>query len=185
MLYVGFLVLATIFLLMFLLSMVWPPDSPWSPWWRTNGKIARSIIKTAKISKHDFIYDLGCGDGVLLVTAAQKVGAQGIGVEIDPARVLIARLRILLHGLNQNIHIKRGDLFKEDISQASVIVVYLVPKTLKRLEEKFRKELKIGTRIVSYVYPIEYFPEIARDQKNQVFVYEVSYRNKSSNGKKR
>lgn len=154
--------------------MVWPPDSPWSPWWRTNGKVARSIIKTAKINKDDFVYDLGCGDGTLLVTAAQKVDAKGIGVEIDPARVLIARVRIFLHGLNRNIHIKRGDLFKEDISQASVIVVYLVPKTLKRLEAKFRKELKIGTRIVSFVYPIDYFPQIAGDKENQVYVYKVT-----------
>lgn len=185
MLVVGLIVFITISLLLFLLSMIWPPDSPWSPWWRTNSKIARSIIKTAAISKNDFIYDLGCGDGVLLMTAGKLVGAKGVGVEIDPSRVLIARIRIIMSGLRSLIKIKRGDLFKEDLSRASVVVVYLVPKTLKRLEEKFYKELRAGTKIVSYVYPIEYLPEVARDKKNQVYVYEVLAPNKSNNGKKR
>jgi len=112
------------------------------------------------------------------------VGARGIGVEIDPSRVLIARIRIITSGLGSLVKITRGDLFKEDLSRASVVVVYLVPKTLKRLEEKFYKELHLGTRVVSYVYPIEYLTEIARDKKNQVYIYEVLGPNKSSNGKK-
>lgn len=156
--------------------MIWPPDSPWSPWWRTNSKIARSIIKTANIDKDDYIYDLGCGDGTLLLTAGKQVGARGVGVEIDPARVFVARIRMMSSKLKGKIVIKRGDLFKENISQATVVVVYLVPKTLGRLEEKFRNELKEGTRIVSFVYPIDYFPEVASDKKNQVYVYKVSKR---------
>ena len=153
--------------------MVWPPDSPWSPWWRTNGNVARAIIQTAKITKDDFLIDLGCGDGTALITAVKLKGAKGVGVEIDPSRVAIAKFRVIFSQLQDKVHIRKGDLFAEDISQASVVIVYLIPKALNRLEEKFRKELTPGTRIVSYVYPITYFPEIARDSKNQVYVYEV------------
>lgn len=167
------IIIVTLSLLFFLLSMIWPPDSPWSPWWRTNGKVARAMVKLAKISKNDMIYDLGCGDGTLLVTAAKEKGAKGVGVEIDPSRVAIAKLRIFLNSLSGLVIIKRKNLFKEDISQASVVVVYLIPQTLKRLEAKFFKELRPGTRVISYVYPIDYLSQIARDDRNQITVYTV------------
>jgi len=184
MLLAGIIVFITISLLLFLLSMIWPPDSPWSPWWRTNKKIAEAIITSAKITKDDFIYDLGCGDGTLLITAGKQIRARGVGVEIDPARVLVARLRVLGGKLRGRVVIKRGDLFKENISEASVVVVYLVPKTLRRLENKFRTELREGTRVVSFVYPIEYFPEVASDKKNQVYVYAVAKKSRISSDKK-
>lgn len=167
------IVAITLFLLLFLLSMIWPPDSPWSPWWRTNGKVAQSMLKLAKVTKNDIIYDLGCGDGTLLLNAAKLKGAKGVGIEIDPSRVLIAQVRLLLGGANSLVSIKRKDLFSEDISQASVVVVYLVPKTLKRLESKFSKELKPGTKIISYVYPIDYLPLVGRDDKKQINLYEI------------
>ncbi len=167
------IVAITLLLLLSLLSMIWPPDSPWSPWWRTNGKTARAMLKLANITKSDTIYDLGCGDGTFLLTAAKVAHARGVGFEIDPSRVLIAKIRIVLGGVSTQIQIKRKDLFSEDISNASVVVVYLVPKTLKRLEPKFIKELKPGTRVISYVYPIDYLPLVGRDDKKQINLYEI------------
>jgi len=159
--------------------MVWPPDSPWSPWWRTNGNVARAMVKLAGITKDDIIYDLGCGDGTLLITAAKIKKAKGVGVDIDPSRVAIARIRILLEGLGDRLTVKRKNLFTEDISKATVVVVYLIPQTLKKLEAKFIKELRPGTRVISYVYPIEYLPQIARDEKQQIIIYEIPKRKKS------
>lgn len=169
----GLILLITTGLLLFLLSMVWPPDSPWSPWWRTNGKVAKTIVKTAGISKDDYLIDLGCGDGVVLVTAATVKGAKGYGVEIDPSRVFLAKLRAFVRGVSDKVTIHRGDLFATSIGDATVVIVYLIPKTLKRLEDKFLKELKPGTRVVSYIYPIPYLPEVARDEKEQVYVYKI------------
>ncbi len=160
-------------LLLGLLSMIWPPDSPWSPWWRTNGKVAQAICIKAKITKKDRVYDLGCGDGTVLLTAAKSYGATGVGVDIDPLRVWVAKLRMLVGGVKDNVIIRRENLFKTDIKEATVVIVYLIPKTLNSLEEKFRKELKSGTRIVSFVYKIEYLPLIAEDKENKVYVYEV------------
>lgn len=151
--------------------MVWPPDSPWSPWWRTNKKTALKIIKLAKITEKDFIVDLGCGDGTALITAAKNKKAHGAGVEIDPFRVLIAKIRVLLGGVSDLIVIKRGNLFDQDISGSSLVIVYLIPKTLKRLKKKFFAELKPGTKVISYMYQIDFLPEVVRDEDSHVYVY--------------
>ncbi|MGH7203859.1 MAG: SAM-dependent methyltransferase [Candidatus Levyibacteriota bacterium] len=161
-----------IVILLFLLSMLWPPDSPWSPWWRTDHHIASIQCKLARIAKNDVVYDLGCGDGTLLLTAATEYGARGVGVEIDPPRVFIAKCRVGLKKLQSKIVIQRKDFFAVDISEATVVVMYLIPKTLARLKPKLIKELKPGTRIVTFVYKID-LPLIAADKKNEVYVYQI------------
>jgi len=170
-----FLFFITIVLLLFLLSMIWPPDSPWSPWWRTSGRIAGIMCSLAKITDKDIIYDLGSGDGQALITAA-KLGATGTGIEIDPLRVWVSKLWIRLDGLSNSLTITRKNFFDVDLSDATVIFAYLIPKTLARLKPKFLKELKPGTRIVTFVYKID-LPLIASDTKNEVYVYEIPKNN--------
>lgn len=164
-----FLVLAIIFLL-FVLSMLWPPDSPWAPWWRTNKKTARAINRLAKVGKDDIVYDLGCGDGTALITATKEFGAKGVGIEIDPVRYFIAKNRVKFNKLNSRIEITKKNFFDVDISDATVIFVYLVPKALGRLLPKFKKELKKGTRIVSYRYKIN-LPLEKYDKENDIRLY--------------
>lgn len=166
------ILLLLLFLLLLLLSMVWPPDSPWSPWWRTSRRIARVQCTLARVTKHDIVYDLGCGDGTALIIAAKEYGAKGIGIEIDPLRYVIAQLRIRLHSLAGNIQIKRKNFFQVDVSDATVIIMYLIPKTLKKLQKKILKECKPGTRIVTFVYKMD-LPLIAEDLENEVYVYEI------------
>lgn len=151
--------------------MIWPPDSPWSPWWRTSSRIAKIMCKLAKINKNDIIYDLGSGDGQALL-AASKLGAQGVGVEIDPVRVWISKIRFKLSGVDLKIRVVRKNFFDVDLSDATVIFAYLIPKTLARLKPKFLKELKPGTRIVTFVYKID-LPLIVSDTKNEVYVFEI------------
>ena len=166
------LIIVTLVLLFALLSMVWPPDSPWSPWWRTSKKIARIQCKLAKVSKNDVVYDLGCGDGTALIIVAKEFGARGMGVEIDPLRYWIAKIRFQVQGLADRVGITRKNFFAVDVSEASVIIMYLIPKTMERLKPKFFKELKPGTRIVTFVYRID-LPLIAQDLKNEVYVFEI------------
>ncbi len=166
-----FVFFAIIFLL-FLLSMVWPPDSPWAPWWRTSKKTARIMCKMAKVKKGDVIYDLGSGEGTALSVAAKEFGARGIGVEIDPIRYFFSLLVLKINGLSGKVIIKRGNLFDANISEATVVFVYLVPRTLKRLVPKFKKELKRGTRVVSYVYEID-LPLKEYDEESGVRVYVI------------
>lgn len=164
-----FVFFAIIFLL-FLLSMVWPPDSPWAPWWRTSKKTARIMCKMAKVKKGDIVYDLGSGEGTALLVAAKEFGARGFGVEIDPIRYFFSLLVLKINTLQGKVKIKRGNLFDENISEATVVFVYLVPRTLKRLIPKFKKELKTGTRVVSYIYEID-LPLEEYDKESGIRVY--------------
>lgn len=166
------LIVIILIILLFLLSMVWPPDSPWSPWWRTSPKIARIQCRLAKITKKDVVYDLGSGEGVALMTAAKEFGARGVGVEIDPLRVFTSKLSIALAGLSSKLRIERKNFFDVDVSEASVVIMYLIPKTLARLKPKLLKELKPGSRVVTFVYKID-LPMIAKDEQNEVYVYEI------------
>lgn len=148
------LLLIIVFLLV-ILSMVWPPDSPWAPWWRTSKKTARAACKLAKITKDDVVYELGSGDATFLITAAKEFGARGVGIEIDPLRYFISKVRVMIGGVSDRVKIFRGNFFDYDISDATVIFVYLVPKALTQLLPKFKKELKKGTRIVSLKYKMD------------------------------
>ena len=155
--------------------MLWPPDSPWSPWWRTTPRLARIECKLAKVKKGDIIYDLGSGEGTALIIAAKEFGATGVGVEIDPFRSLQSRLAVRFAGLAGKIKIRNENFFAVDISEATVIFMYLIPKTLIKLRTKFLKELKPGTRIVTFVYKMD-LPLIASDEKAELFVYEIPKR---------
>lgn len=162
--------LVVIVILLILLSWVWPPHSPWAPWWRTNKKTARAICKLAGINSKDVVYDLGCGDGTLIITAAKEYGARAVGIEIDPMRYWIAKLRVMFNGLQDKVIIKRKSFFDENISKATVVNVYLVPKTLNMLLPKFKKELKKGARIVSYRYEVK-LPRNKFDKENNLNLY--------------
>src|ERR1035437_8442302 len=166
------IILLLILFLLMLLSMVWPPDSPWAPWWRTSHKTARAICKLAKIKKGDLIYDLGCGDGTALITAASEFGADGVGIEIDQARYCAAKIRIQKNGLREKIKVVRKNFLQENIKNADVIFVYLVPKALEKLLPKFKKELKKGTRIGIFFYKMV-FPFKKEDKKNRIRLYTI------------
>lgn len=166
------LILVTVSLLLFLLSMVWPPDSPWSPWWRTNGTRSRLVCKFLNLKSTDVIYDLGSGDSALLITAAKHFGARAVGIEIDPLRYFISRIMIMVNGVGKRVSVRRQNFFKSDIGDASVVFMYLIPKTLERLKPKLLKELKPGTRIVTFVYKID-LPIVKQDLKNEFYVYEI------------
>ncbi len=167
---VNVIIIFIVFVLLIFLSMIWPPDSPWAPWWRTNTKTAKAICKLAKISSKDVVYDLGCGDGEVLIQTG-KLGAKGVGIEIDPIRVWIAILRIKKNNLERKVIIKKDNFFKENISEATVVIVYLVPVALKKLLPKFKKELKKGTKIVSFIYDIEDQKPQLIDKENRLKLY--------------
>ena len=163
-------ILLIIFVLLILLSWIWPPDSPWSPRWRTNKKVARAAFRLAKVGKKDIVYELGSGEATALKIAVREFDALGIGVEIDPLRFYLSKLSIRRAGLQNKIILKRRNFFEEDLNDASVVFVYLVPKTLNRLIPKFKKELKKGSRIISYKYEMN-LPIKKEDKKNELRLY--------------
>lgn len=174
---VNLFLLAAIAILLLLLSAVWPPDSPWAPWWQMPQNVIDEMCKLAKISKKDVVYDLGCGTGWALITANKEFGATGCGVEIDPLRFLIAKWNVWRK--KSSVVIKRKNFFDENISSATVIFVYLIPKTLKNLMPKFIKELKPGTKFITYVYdmPKELYGNrlklLKYDKDNKFYIYQL------------
>jgi len=158
--------------LFLLLSMFWPPDSPWAPWWRTNKKVARAICRLAKVNKKDIVYDLGCGDGTALIIGAKEFGARGVGIEIDPLRALISTLMIHIMRVQDKVRIIRKNFYDVNISKASIVFVYLVPRVLQKLRSKFLKELRPGTVIISYRYKIK-LPLVDFDKANEIYLYRI------------
>lgn len=165
---IGLLVIIGI--LVIFLSWIWPPNSPWAPWWRTKKNVARFAFKMANLKKGDVVYELGSGEATVLMVAVSEFGAKGVGIEIDPIRFYLSKFAIWRKGLNKEIILKRADIFKEDLSEADVIYVYLVPKTLNRLIPKFKKELKKGTPIISYKYEVN-LPLKKEDKENELRLY--------------
>ena len=159
-----------------ILWFVWPPDSPWSPWWTVGARESREGLKLAKVTKKDIVYDLGSGDGRIPILAAKEFGAKGVGIEIDPIRHLTAWLKVRVLKLDKQVTLKRGNFFNYNISDATVVFVYLVPRVLKKLKPKLVRELKKSTRILSYKYkfqPNNKLMFVRSDKKNQVYLYKI------------
>lgn len=171
---ISLIVLFTVIIfLLIILSIIWPPDSPWLP---VKKNKVKKMLRMTNVEASDVIYDLGSGDGRILILAAKDFGARGVGIEIDPLRVLWTKIMVKILGVSKKVKIIRGDFFKNDFSEASIVAVYLVPKTLKRLEEKFLNELKPGTKVVSFRYQIDFLPQIFQDPKEGIFGYRIPRR---------
>ena len=110
---------------------------------------AEAMLELAGVTQRDVVYDLGSGDGRVVILAAQKQGARGVGIEIDPALVLRARAIAREGGVEDKVRFIEGDFFEADISEATVVTLYLSTTTNRRLAAKLRTELAPGTRIVS------------------------------------
>ncbi|GBD37283.1 Ribosomal protein L11 methyltransferase [bacterium HR36] len=111
--------------------------------------VVDTMLELAKVTKSDVVYDLGCGDGRIVVTAAKKYGARGKGIDIDPERVKESLENVKKNGVEKLVTIEQADLFQADLSEATVITLYLLPELNLKLRPKLQK-LRPGTRIVSH-----------------------------------
>lgn len=113
------------------------------------------MLDLAEVNKDDVLYDLGSGDGRIIITAAKRFGAKAVGIEADPFRFLLSWVLILLSGQSRRIKLQFGNFFKKKLNDATVVTVFLYGPTNNKLTEKFRKELKPGARIVSYIWAFD------------------------------
>ena len=120
--------------------------------------LADAMLTLARVTKADVVYDLGSGDGRIVVLAAQKYGARGVGIEIDHDLVEISRTVAREGEVADRATFVEGDLFTADISRATVVTLWLSTTVNQRLEAKLKRELRPGTRIVSRQFPIGAWP---------------------------
>jgi hypothetical protein len=116
--------------------------------------VVSDMLRYADVNAGDFLIDLGSGDGRIVLTAAKVFGARGFGVEIKEDLVKRANDAARKEGLADRVKFLKQDLFKTDISQATIVTMYLLPDTVNLLKDKFLAELRPGTRIVSHDYPL-------------------------------
>lgn len=114
--------------------------------------VVEAMLQVAQVTKNDTVYDLGCGDGRIPVTAAKKYGAKGVCFDIDPVRIQEANANVAKNGVGHLVKVVHADLFEQDLSGATVVTLYLLPSLNVKLMPKLMRELKPGTRIVSHAF---------------------------------
>lgn len=126
-----------------------------APYVPTPEHVALRMLSLANVSNEDIVYDLGSGDGRILILAARKFGARGVGVEIDAQLVQTARRKAERAGVSHLVEFRQGNLFDVDLDDATVVTLYLWPDMNNRLRPKLRRELDPGDRVVSHSFDID------------------------------
>ena len=120
-------------------------------WMPTGGELVTLMLKTAKVTPNDLVYDLGAGDGKIAIAAAKEFGARSIGIEFNPDMAAFAQRNAVRAGVGDRVKIINGDIFKEDFSKATVVTLYLLPDLNLKLRPILLK-MKPGTRVVSHAF---------------------------------
>jgi SAM-dependent methyltransferase len=124
-------------------------DVPYVP---TPPAVVNEMLRIGKVSKNDVLYDLGSGDGRIVIAAAKRFGTRGYGIDLDPERVREANQNAQQAGVSDRVQFRQQDLFQADLSDATVVTLYLLPEVNLKLRSKLLSELKPGTRIVSHSF---------------------------------
>lgn len=169
-----FLISVVFFLIMvFLMSLVWT-NAKGAPWVPTSRQVIRRMLEMADLRPGELLFDLGCGDGRVLITAARSFGARAVGVEVDLSRYLWSVFAVTFRGLWSRVKVIRGDLFSVNLAEADVIFTFLLQDTNERLKEKLRRELRPGTRIISNIFTFSGFPLVAADEELHLYLYRMA-----------
>jgi len=128
------------------------PDVPFVP---TSQDLVVEMLKLANVNKDDVVYDLGCGDGRIVVTAAKQYGAHAVGVDINPERIKEATENARRADVSDKVKFVEGDLFTAEIRPATVVTLYLLPNVNLKLRPRLLAELKPGTRVVSHSFDMD------------------------------
>ena len=142
-------------------------DVPYDP---SPPEVVEGMLELAAVNRNDLLYDLGCGDGRIVITAARKHGARGVGIDIDPQRVAEAKANAKRAGVEDRVTFLVGDLYTSDFSDATVVTLFLWPHVNRKLRPILWRQLKVGTRVVSHFWDMgeEWPPErtvTVRDRK--------------------
>jgi hypothetical protein len=156
--------------ILFLLWVIWS-DIIGAGFEPTSRKRVFKMLDMARVRSDDVVYDLGSGDGRIVIYAARKFNAQAVGIEADPLRFIWSKLMILLLGIQKEVSIVWGNFFKQDLSKATVVTLFLSQKANQNLKTKLQMELQPGTRIVSYFWKFTGWEPIMADDDEKIYMY--------------
>jgi cyclopropane fatty-acyl-phospholipid synthase-like methyltransferase len=167
----AFLFCAGIFLLMAAMYILVPPffGPPTIP---TRPERIRKALELAKLKPDEVLYDLGAGDGRVLVIAAKEFGARAVGIEIGPVQCAISWGRALWNGIKSKVRIEAKSFYRANLSKADVVFAYLTSDEAEHLQEKLKRELKEGARVVTVAFNFPNWEPVHFDRENLIFLYE-------------
>lgn len=142
-----------------------------APWVPTPKKRVRAMLEFAEVSSEDILYDLGSGDGRIVVMAGKEFGATSIGIELDPLRLLWSRLSIRRHKLHNRVQVIRANFFKVSLEDATVVTLYQGHEINKKIRDKLASELRPGTRVVSYRFILDGWTPTKTNEGESIYLY--------------
>lgn len=155
------------------------PDVVYVP---TPVPVVNEMLRLANVKSNDVVYDLGSGDGRIVITAAKERGASGVGIDINPDRIREANQNAQKAGVSDRVQFRQQDLFQTDFSKATVVTLYLLPELNVKLRPKLLRELKPGTRIVSHAFDMgDWKPQQVVQVNGQTVYYWVVPENPPAN----
>jgi SAM-dependent methyltransferase len=148
----SFLAAATLFAAVAAAQTPQPKRDPDVPYVPTTEEAVQAMLKLADVKKTDVVYDLGCGDGRIVVAAAKNFGAHAVGIDINPVRIAEAKENAKKNGVESLVRFEENDLFEADFHEATVVTLFLLPNVNLKLRPKLLAQLKPGTRVVSNTF---------------------------------
>lgn len=145
-------------------------DVPYVP---TPQPVVDRMLQLAQVKQGEMLYDLGSGDGRIVITAAKRYGARAVGIDLDPVRIQEARANAEKAGVGKQVRFIAGDLFKADLSDANVVTLYLLERINRDLRPQLWKQLKVGSRVVSHAFDMgkEWPPEKTESVEGRTIYY--------------
>ena len=139
-----------------------------APYVPTPYHVVNRMLELAKVTKDDIVYDLGCGDGRIVITAAERYGARGVGIDYDPERIAEARANAERRGVQDLVTFIEQDAMQADVSKATVVTLYLLSSSNRKLRPILTRQLRPGSRIVSHAFRMgDWQPEVTQEFQDE------------------
>jgi len=165
----------TFFVLIFFITLLWilVPAFYGLPSIPTKPDRIRKALKLVNLQPDEILYDLGAGDGRVLLIAAREFGAQAVGIEVGPIQCALIWLRTVASGFGDKIQIRRGNFFKADLKDADIVYVYATSQEVQKLASYLEKQMKRGSRVVSISADFPNWEPSTFDDRDLIFVYQM------------